>query len=89
MFSIFNSLFAQILLALVIMQIGMLVFYFLRKSDTSRCPVCGNVHCDRQKRPVYVRLFLPYFSGLKYYFCISCKSHFFSTNAKEAEKRRI
>ncbi len=87
MFSqLLDSLFVKIILGLLLIQLVMLAFYFSRKSSSSKCPVCGSGHGDRKRRPILVRLFLVYFSGLKYYRCMSCQSHFFVTGASNKPK---
>ena len=82
-----DSLAVKVILGVLLIQLLMLAFYFSRKSSSSKCPVCGSGHGERRRRPVVVRIFLAYFSGLKYYRCMSCQSHFFVTG--EGVKPRV
>lgn len=61
---------------IVALQVYYLLFYFIRRTDVNKCPSCGNLHCDRVKRPFQVKLFLSYFPDIKYYKCPSCGNHF-------------
>lgn len=74
-----DSLVVKVILGVLLIQLMMLAFYFSRKSSSSKCPVCRSGHGERRKRSIAVRVFLAYFSGLKYYRCMSCQSHFFVT----------
>lgn len=68
--------FYSALILIVALQVYYLGFYFLRKTDVNKCPSCGNLHCDRVKRPFQVKIFLSYFPDFKYYKCPSCGNHF-------------
>ncbi len=83
MTSLFNSPLLLSVLAIVALQAFYLLFYSLRKTNVNKCPSCGNLHCDRVKRPFLVKLFLSYFSDMKYYKCPSCNANFFIVQKKD------
>ena len=83
MTSLLNNPLVLSVLAILALQAFFLLFYFLRKTSVNKCPSCGNLHCDRVKRPFYIKIFLSYFSDIKYYNCPSCGSKFFIVQSKD------
>ncbi len=90
-FLIYHPFYSALIL-IIALQIYYLAFYFLRKTDVNKCPSCGNLHCDRVKRPFQVKLFLSYFPDFKYYKCPSCGKHFIiipNSDKVAAEKKNF
>ncbi len=73
-------------LAYVLVQIFMIVFFLVRRSKSKKCPVCGNPYGTRVKRPLHVKVFLFFIPNVKYYSCLNCGSKFFSTFVNRGKK---
>ncbi len=64
---------------LISCQIFMILYYLIRKTDTNKCPSCGNkLSGVRISRPFIIKVFLsPFVSNIRYYKCLSCYRNFF------------
>lgn len=79
-----NPLFLIVILYAII-QLSIVVYFFVRKSSSRKCPSCGNPYGTRTKRGIFLKTFLFFVPNLKYYTCLNCGTKYFSTMTEKKE----
>jgi hypothetical protein len=72
----------------LVIQVWVVVFYLVRRTNSKKCPVCSNPYGSRTKRPLYVKLFLFFIPNVKFYSCLNCGSKYFYLSTA-SEKREV